>query len=80
MNNRKENFTSYHESNNNNIENDDSMSRYTYVNYVVKPLINLDRLVIIGKCQTSVFYVRTSSPYPMGSFRILLKPRFDISS
>ena len=25
-----------------------------------KPLINLDRLVIMGKYQTSVFYVRTS--------------------
>ena len=25
-----------------------------------KPLINLDRLVILGKYQTSVFYVRTS--------------------
>ena len=35
MNNLKENFTSYYESDNNNIENDDSMSRYTYVRYVV---------------------------------------------
>ena len=25
-----------------------------------KPLINLDRLFILGKYQTSVFYVRTS--------------------
>ena len=32
-----------------------------------KPLINLDRLVITGKYQTSVFYVRIS-PYGLGSY------------
>ena len=65
----------YHQSNNNkknNIENGDSMSRYTYVRYVKKPyydkpLINLDRLVITGKYQTSVFYVRRS-PYGLGPY------------
>ena len=57
-----------HERNNknNNIENDDSMSRYIDICKVCfkkpynKPLINLARLVIKGKYQTSVFYVRTS--------------------
>ena len=52
----------YHEINNNeknNIENDDSKSRYTYVRYVLfkkpcnKPLINLDRLVVAATYQTS---------------------------
>ena len=62
----------YHKSNNknNNIENDDSMSRYTYVSLKKpynKPLINLDRLVITGKCYTSVFYVQTS-PYGFGPY------------
>ena len=63
----------YHEGNNNknnNIENDDSMSRYTYVRYMLfkkaiynKSLINLDRLVITGKHQILVFYVRTISVF-----------------
>ena len=55
----------YHEESNNNknndIENDDSMSSYTHVKYNKynnKPLINLDRFVITGKYQTSVFYVK----------------------
>ena len=48
----------YPESNNNkNIENDYSMSRYTYVVWkaIQKPLINFDRFVIPGKYQTSPF-------------------------
>ena len=32
-----------------------------------KPLVNLDRLVITGKYQTSVFYVRTL-PYGLGPY------------
>ena len=42
---------------NKNIENDYSMSRYTYVVWkaIQKPLINFDRFVIPGKYQTSPF-------------------------
>ena len=43
------------------------MSRYTYKPYN-KALINLNRLVITGKYQTSVFYVRTL-PYGLASVR-----------
>ena len=63
----------YHESNNNNnIENDDSATLYVCKVCCLKkpynkPLINLDCLVIAGKYQTSVFYVR-SSPYGFGLY------------
>ena len=51
---------------NNNIENDDSVTLYVCkICCLKKPynksLINLDRLVITGKYQTSVFYVRRTS-------------------